>query len=688
MSVLALLGCAAMGRLALLSTLVLLPLLMLAQVVPQDTLPIFDLPGAEVRVDTARQSELRPSYLPRTHIDVVRAAAFGGADFTARANRIPGVRFESRAPGSYRIGIRGTSRRSPFGVRDVQVYWNHIPLTEPGGDTPLNFIEPALVDRLGIIKGSGAVAAGSPLGGVVSFDNISSRGLGAQVEVGSFGSSLTALRIGTGDTSSTRVDMRAAYRSSNGYRDHSALRRTVVQASLVGAAKRNTSKKLTLSTSTHVLATQLDYELPGGLTPEQYADNPRQARPGSAEADASIAYKSVLIGVNTEGKLGDLSFYTVPYLTGFTFDNPFNINYKRETNFGTGIRGGASYQLNRIPYVSSMSAGGTAQIQYRDARQYDPSEGEPGELQYSDDIYSDRYVGYGLISGEFALASASPLRYQAGLSVLGTSYQVDRTFERGASASSSNRRYDAVWSPVVSVTGDFLDAFLTLSYAGGSSSPTLREFRTNEGSLNNDLAPERGQTLELFGSTRLGRSIILSGNVYYTRLSQTITTFQDSSGVQLFRNAGEVDQPGVEVSTEYLVNSSSISLAYTYQPYQYRAYEVDGVSFAGRPLPGLPEHTLDALAHAALVHDLYLDFNLRYEAQNPLDDAGEVSADAFWLTRLQGGWRSKVWHLYAAVDNLFDITYSLGNDINPQFGRRYFQPAAGRGVFFGISYLW
>src|SRR5690554_5807471 len=48
-------------------------------------------------------------------------------------NTKPGIRVEERAPASYRISIRGSSLRAPFGVRNVKVYWNDIPFTAPDG---------------------------------------------------------------------------------------------------------------------------------------------------------------------------------------------------------------------------------------------------------------------------------------------------------------------------------------------------------------------------------------------------------------------------------------------------------------------------------------------------------------------------------------------------------------------------
>src|SRR5829696_8356136 len=47
-------------------------------------------------------------------------------------NMQPGVRMEERSPGSYRLSMRGSSLRSPFGIRNVKVYLNDIPFTDPG----------------------------------------------------------------------------------------------------------------------------------------------------------------------------------------------------------------------------------------------------------------------------------------------------------------------------------------------------------------------------------------------------------------------------------------------------------------------------------------------------------------------------------------------------------------------------
>src|SRR5678815_4218868 len=48
---------------------------------------------------------------------------FSNTNILPALNSTPGVRMEERSPGSYRMNIRGSTLRSPFGVRNVKVYW-------------------------------------------------------------------------------------------------------------------------------------------------------------------------------------------------------------------------------------------------------------------------------------------------------------------------------------------------------------------------------------------------------------------------------------------------------------------------------------------------------------------------------------------------------------------------------------
>ena len=59
---------------------------------------------------------------------------YSSTQFVSTLNSMAGIRMEERSPGSYRIAIRGSSLRAPFGVRKTKVYWNQIPFTDAGNN--------------------------------------------------------------------------------------------------------------------------------------------------------------------------------------------------------------------------------------------------------------------------------------------------------------------------------------------------------------------------------------------------------------------------------------------------------------------------------------------------------------------------------------------------------------------------
>ncbi len=108
-------------------------------------------------------------------------------------NMVAGVRMEQRSEGSYRLAIRGSSLRSPFGVRNVKVYWNDIPFTDPTGNTYLNILPFAIVNGIDIIKGPVGAAYGLGTGGAVllqsnfNTDSLMHTSATLQLRAGSFG---------------------------------------------------------------------------------------------------------------------------------------------------------------------------------------------------------------------------------------------------------------------------------------------------------------------------------------------------------------------------------------------------------------------------------------------------------------------------------------------------------------------
>jgi iron complex outermembrane receptor protein len=101
------------------------------------------------------------------YVDKSQLERYNNTSLLPALNATPGVRMEERSPGSYRLNIRGSSLRSPFGVRNVKVYWNGIPFTDPGGGTYLNQLSYYNIHSVEVIKGPAGSLYGAGTGGAL-----------------------------------------------------------------------------------------------------------------------------------------------------------------------------------------------------------------------------------------------------------------------------------------------------------------------------------------------------------------------------------------------------------------------------------------------------------------------------------------------------------------------------------------
>src|ERR1044071_9056432 len=102
---------------------------------------------------------------PVAVISTAQLSRFTNTTILPALNSNPGIRMEERSPGSYRLNIRGSSLRSPFGVRNVKTYYDDIPYTDPGGNTYLNQLGFYNIQSIEVIKGPGSSLYGAGTGG-------------------------------------------------------------------------------------------------------------------------------------------------------------------------------------------------------------------------------------------------------------------------------------------------------------------------------------------------------------------------------------------------------------------------------------------------------------------------------------------------------------------------------------------
>lgn len=647
---------------------------------------------SEVTV-SAFESE-RPLLQQSAAIAIISERDFNRFNETSIVNSFntkPGVRIEERAPASYRVSIRGSSIRSPFGVRNVKVYWNDVPFTAPDGTTPLNLLDLTNIQTAEVIKGPSGSIYGAGNGGAISLRspaNPQGTRISTEYSAGSFGLNRFRLglsqQIGEGGLEASFVTQQ-----SDGYRDHSAMDRKVFQ--LGGFFPVSEKQEI----RTQLLISDLNYQIPGGLNAEQLAEDPTQARSGSARQNSSIDQQSIFASFGQLYRFSDRTTNnTTVYLNTNDFENPFILDYKKELGFGFGGRTRFTHDTQLAGKPLRLIAGGEYQTSLTDAQNFGNRDGIADTVRFADKLRATQ--GFLFQQAEWELAEK--ILVTIGLSENFSSFEVDRQIDAsGGPLGVQTRTFDPIVVPRVAMNYG-INTFSSIygSISSGFSPPTIDEVRTNEGSLNLDLEAEKGINYEI--GYRLGKSKLnLDLTAYYFKLDQTITTFTNAQGVVLFQNAGATDQKGIEAALDYnlikngqgFLRDLSFGTAYTGQFFTFQDYQKRDNDFSGNELTGVPKTTLVSRMDLRSSIGVYLNFTHQYVSELPLNDANTVYQDAYNLVNLRFGWAKTIdgkWDLeaFGGVDNLFDELYSLGNDLNP-FGGRYYQPAPTRNWYGGLK---
>ena len=623
------------------------------------------------------------------------------------------MRLEERATAGYRLSIRGSTLRSPFGVRNVKVYYNGIPFTEASGSTPLNLLDPAIIGRLEVLKGPAGSVYGAGTGGVALFGTpevaAGSSRVAVGATVGSFGLRRSTITAETG-SATTSIRAQYAHQALDGYRQQSALQRDVFALDVRTVA----SPKTTLAA--HLLYTDISYQLPGGLTRAQFAADPRQARPGTAAAPGTVAQRAFyasrtgLLGLTHEYKFTDkLELATTLYGSGTAIRTPYLVDYERNTGLGLGGRTALRYRTALAGRVLRLQGGAEYQGSFVDGRSYQNNAGTPGTLRYNDEITTN--TGFVFAQADYELPADLLLTVAASYNRL--RYRIARVSD--ATTNPGGYEFGRDFRPEVSPRVALLREFgpnvsVYASVSTGFSPPTTDEIRTSDGRLNGDLQAERGTSYEVgtrgsFFANRLRYEV----NLFDFELRQTVVSSTTDQGIVVFRNTGSTHQRGIEAALSGVlwqqvkeipntddVQTSGSSLrawaSYAYNNFRFGSYPSGSADLRGNRLTGTTPHTLSAGLDFSQHLGFYLSPNLSHQARVVLNDANTEEAAGYWVFGARGGWRLiQPKHLqvniYAGIDNATDRSYSLGNDLNA-FGGRYFQPAAGRSWYTGAEVGW
>jgi iron complex outermembrane receptor protein len=611
-------------------------------------------------------------------------------------NTAPGVRMEERSPGSYRLSLRGSLLRSPFGIRNVKIYIDDFPLTDAGGNTYLNSLDVAAVGSLEIYKGPEASIFGANTGGAVLINSSLKKadGLDFSTTIGSYGlfhqtASLNQV------VKNYSFNFTGGYQRSDGYRENSELKRRYIQTS------QSWDYSVKGKFKAFVFYSDLDYQTPGGLTAAQLAVNPKAARPATPTLPSAITQKAAIYnktffaGLSNNYSFNQHLRHIIALFTSRTdFKNPFITNYEKRKESTIGFRTFLEYTTvsNNIKY--NIQGGLESSRTKSDIKNYGNAQGMATNLTASDDLKA--HQDFGFLRLNLDIKQKLLVELGSSLNFFGYDYQSHSPI----AIAEKQRSFKTRLMPKLA-TSYLIDSNLTIraSVSKGYSPPTLAEVRSSDNVINNDLQAEAGWNYEtgLRYQTR-NKRFFADGTLFYFHLKDAIVRRLNTNDVEYFINAGGTKQLGTEFqmilwviksSATQFLNGLLVSNSFTYSHFKFDNFKNAGLDYSGNKLTGVPKNTIISSLEFNFKKEIYLFAQHNYTSAIPLNDANTVFAKKHHLADLKTGIRNlnigkTVLDISFGVNNLFNQDYSLGNDLNAA-NNRYFNPAMKRNYYTSVG---
>ena len=654
-----------------------------------------------VRITATRDGPRSPLELPYattlTRPDSLAALRRLGVDELLFA--VPGVSLANRQNPAQdpRVSIRGFGARSAFGVRGVRVLQDGVPLTLPDGQTPVDALDLEGADRVEVVRGSASSLYGNAAGGVIDVRSAApppvraapfARIVGgdATPTLSAAGAAGTIERIGY-TASLTRVNGR-------GFRDYSDQRATRGAVRLAFARGDAASTTLVIAARVSDLSSA---ESPGALTQSQLDANPRMADPLSVRKRAGKIVRQSDLSLSLSRALGQAgALDAVLFGSARTLANPLTfatVDVDRSS-------GGASLRLRSEAALGArtarLAAGADVQWQHDDRLEWEncidavtatvtcPAGAALRGGPRRDQRELVTSVGP-FVRAELALAPR--LVASAGVRADAVRFQVRDRLVTATNLDDSGERTLHAVSPAVGLVWRARPrASVYASVSSSFETPTTTELGNRpDGSagINPELRPQRTTSFEL-GAKGLLPATGMRWDValFEARARDELVPFDipNGGGRRYFRNAGRTVRRGGELGVQAEAGPVTLQGAYTFSRFRYQEYTVGTTSYAGRRIPGVPEHALAssvAVRHGTATLSATADVASALE----VDDANTAQAPARTILglalsitgRLAGVRVSPL----VALQNLRGVRAVGSVSVNAAAGK-YFEPAPGR----------
>ncbi|PIF61365.1 iron complex outermembrane receptor protein [Flavobacterium sp. 11] len=671
----------------------------------------------QIKKDTIALSEITLKGSPiknvlqnvASSVSVITTADINKSDgiiLTPILNKIPGVTMQQGAFNTNRITIRGIGARSQYGTNKIKAYFDGIPLSSGEGETTIDDIDLASIEKIEIIKGPNSTSFGSGLGGVIQLFSretplLESFGK-STVTFGSFGLLQQRLSAGYSD-SKTNVFTSYTNLQSDGFRANSSYNRK--SFNLHGKQKMGSKGSLSfLGTFTRLKAF-----IPSSINETDLKNNPEKAAATWAAAQGFESYDKFMLGLGYDHQFSEKWSMQTSVFSNFKDayePRPFDI--LDEKTSAAGFRSNVNYKdrLFSLPFELSL---GTelltekyAYSLFENLYQSQPGQGSIKGDEFSAIKQNRNYTNYFL---QMELWISEKLHMETGVALNTTKYSLEDVFENNSGGKKMPFTFGNVWSPRVGFSYKISNGKnIFTSVSKGFSVPSVAETLTPEGQINTDLKPEIGWNYELgFKGNWLKNKVYTEVTFYTTQIQNLLVARRTDNDQFVGINAGSSSHTGLE----FLVNYTLLELTQLQiKPYfsgavnnfKFKEFLDGDADYSGNQLTGVPEKQFNFGVDLNTKNGFSVNTSFRTMGKIPLNDSNTKYSERYSLLDIKTTYVFTILkilktELNAGVNNALDTKYAaniLPNAVG--FGNaapRYFYPGNPVNFYggFSVSYV-
>jgi iron complex outermembrane receptor protein len=585
-------------------------------------------------------------------------------------------------------------------------------LSLPDGQTPLDWLDLETIDRVDVVRGTAAALYGNAAGGVVDMRSrdaaMTPFALSTRLWDGGGMRRANVLASGRSAVAAGPVRNPEWLASFTSTRGDGARTWSRLDASSVFARAKATLAGMRVE----VQGTRYDApraENTGALTAAELASNPRLPDSLNITKRSRKAVQQSQLAVLAERDIGAGTLRASLFTGARTLDNPlpFAIVAVDRAVVGGGVHG--AWRSTALGWPVRVSAGVDAQRQRDERFNYENcadvlptapvstrcpvSRQERGATRLDQREVASGLGGYARVEVEAPdrlFASAALRRDQVHFAV------TDR-FITATNADDSGDRTLRATSPMLGLTWRARPQwswYTNLSTA--FETPTITELTNQENGaagLNRTVEPQRTRTIEVGTQLLAWSHVRADAALFRAVVLDELVGFDvpGQAGRRAFRNAGQTSRRGAEASVRGEWSRGTAGVAYTYAQYRFDRYDVGTVSYAGKPIPGIPARYLQAFGTVRRA-GLWSTAEVTASARASANDAATIFGAGYTVWNWRAGYTTPTVGAVRiepslSVENLFDRRYASALVLNAT-RNRYFEPGLPRRLSFLMSISW